>query len=134
MGALGFKQGCLLRPRAEVIGPYPLGAVEIGILSLLFGGKHSIPSHQQMVPEHLAILPNRRPGRDAVAGANRAQFRHDPEFVVGAWSLKPALEGRLCKGKIVLKLFGQIAFAVGDRDLAMMPVEGPAVKKVSVLD
>ena len=96
-------------------------------------GEDFVPDFFDVVAEDDCVLPDVREAAQVVADGG-ALLGHNPEFVVRAWACEPVLEG-LADERAAVQVFGRkVALAIGDRNHAVVAVEGAHVPEVRLLE
>ena len=96
-------------------------------------GEEFVPDFFDVVAEDNRIVPDVRKAAQVVADGS-ALLGHDPKFVVRTRSRQPMLEG-LTDERATVQIFGrEVAFAIGDRNHAVVAVEGAHVPEGALLE
>ena len=95
-------------------------------------GEEFVPDFFDVVAKDNRVLPDIREAAQIVADGGTL-LRHDPEFVIRARSRQPVLEG-LTDERAAVHIFGrEVAFAIGDRNHAVVAIEGAHVPEGRLL-
>ena len=96
-------------------------------------GEEFVPDFFDIVAEDNRILPDVREAAQVVADGG-ALLGHDPKFVIRARSRQPMLEGLTDERAAGLVFGRKVAFAVSDRNHAVVAVEGAHVPEGGLLE
>ena len=92
-----------------------------------------VPDFFDVVAEDNRIVPDVRKAAQVVADGS-ALLGYDPKFVVRTRPSQPMLEG-LADERTAVHIFGrEVAFAVGDRNHAVMAIEGAHMPEGALLE